>query len=315
MSKQQVRKVQTRDDDSLVHVMMVDDSRWDAELVEEYFQRMPSLSVRFRNCVSHRRAEELIQRNRPDGILLDVQFQHDPAGFEVLKQLREKPYHIPVVVMTTFERQEIAIRALRLGADDFLCKRDLTRNTLEFAIRTALQTSGDSQTPRIDPVTGLFQKNYLIKNMRRVLNVPGDETKQYSLMLFALDYLGDVTVGKSGGGHEELLKEMGGIFRVSMEEPHKIATRFGDEEFAVLICGAGQKEVFQYLKFLMTEWEDRVAQHVEGDTERYTCSAGISLLRKEHAGMKLPYPMIRSAEDALAKARLSSGHSYITVYE
>ena len=44
------------------------------------------------------------------------------SGVELLKRLREKDYHIPVIIMTGHENLQFSIEVLRLGAFDFLLK-------------------------------------------------------------------------------------------------------------------------------------------------------------------------------------------------
>ncbi len=65
----------------------------------------------------------LDKRNAPDLVLLDIMLPyHD--GLEVLAQLRAQPdwESVPVLMLTAKAREADIIRALELGADDYVTK-------------------------------------------------------------------------------------------------------------------------------------------------------------------------------------------------
>jgi DNA-binding response OmpR family regulator len=60
------------------------------------------------------------QAESPDMILLDVNLPKT-NGFEVLRQIRESS-EVPVVMLTARDDEPDIIRALQMGADDYVCK-------------------------------------------------------------------------------------------------------------------------------------------------------------------------------------------------
>jgi class 3 adenylate cyclase len=102
-------------------VMMVDDEPLVIELTQALLEK-----AGYRNFVSTSDASSAITtllRERPDVLLLDI---HMPrvSGFEVLARMRRDPVlkHIPVIVLTSAEDPETKLKALDLGASDFLRK-------------------------------------------------------------------------------------------------------------------------------------------------------------------------------------------------
>ena len=73
----------------------------------------------------------------PDIILLDI-FLGPHNGLEILEQLRGQGYTVPVIIMTATNDIKMAVRAIKLGAEDFIVK-PLDLEQLEIAVDKALQ--------------------------------------------------------------------------------------------------------------------------------------------------------------------------------
>lgn len=88
-----------------------------------------------------REAVEKAQRYRPDVVLLDVQMPLSD-GFEALAALREDPVltDVPVLLLTSLSRTNLKVRALDLGADDYIVK-PFDRAELVARVRRALRRS------------------------------------------------------------------------------------------------------------------------------------------------------------------------------
>ena len=77
---------------------------------------------------------ELIARQRPDVVLLDLRMPKRD-GLAVLAELQSRGDPVPVLVLTTFDDDELVLQALRSGARGFLLK-DVTLDQLVGAVRT-----------------------------------------------------------------------------------------------------------------------------------------------------------------------------------
>jgi DNA-binding response OmpR family regulator/putative methionine-R-sulfoxide reductase with GAF domain len=60
--------------------------------------------------------------HKPDLILMDISMPGDKCGLDVLKELKQRGYTMPVIIMTSFRSEEVILQSLRLGAKDFLHK-------------------------------------------------------------------------------------------------------------------------------------------------------------------------------------------------
>lgn len=73
----------------------------------------------------------------PDLILLDIFLGHH-NGLEILELLRKQGFNMPVIMMTAFSDIKMAVKAMKLGAEDFIVK-PLDLEQLELAVEKALQ--------------------------------------------------------------------------------------------------------------------------------------------------------------------------------
>jgi DNA-binding NarL/FixJ family response regulator len=75
-----------------------------------------------------------VGEHRPDVVLLDLRMP-GTDGLWALDELRRRRLDVPALVLTTFDDDELLLRALRAGAQGYLLK-DVTVDQLAGAVRT-----------------------------------------------------------------------------------------------------------------------------------------------------------------------------------
>lgn len=83
---------------------------------------------------------KLIEENKPNLIILDI-VMPELDGFEVLKQLKEKPdfKNVPVIVLSNLGQQEDIDRALSLGAFRYIVKSNVSIHDMVESVEEALR--------------------------------------------------------------------------------------------------------------------------------------------------------------------------------
>jgi FixJ family two-component response regulator len=141
----------------LVHV--VDD---DLEMRESLHMLLDSVAIDGRTYAS---ADEFLsayqeQADRPSVLLLDVRMP-GMSGMTLLKQLRSGHASLPVIIITGHGDIEMAVRAMKLGARDFITKPfsaqhllDRIQEVLDEAARDSdAQIRADEAAKRLDGLT------------------------------------------------------------------------------------------------------------------------------------------------------------------
>jgi two-component system response regulator PilR (NtrC family) len=119
-------------------VLVVDDEPDLCELLSITLRRM-NLSPRTANNVAV--AQRMLKTEQFDLCLTDMQLP-DGDGLELVKWIQQYCPSVPVAVITAHGNMEIAVRALKMGAFDFVSK-PLDLAGLRKLVATAIKLSGD----------------------------------------------------------------------------------------------------------------------------------------------------------------------------
>src|SRR6266702_949146 len=126
-------------------LLVVDqDARYGEWLKHHLGVLCPESTVSALNLSDFERWSEELSGRDCDVLMLAAPFGSSPEdpqaqGLELLRQLREKP-HFPAVIAVAEDGNELtAVRALQLGAVDYLPKRLLTPERLKTSVRLALR--------------------------------------------------------------------------------------------------------------------------------------------------------------------------------
>lgn len=125
------------DTPTILTLLLVDDSRTDREIYKLLLSRGNADGYRFVEADCMARAVALAERTQPDCLLIDYQLP-DGNGIETYRQIRRSHPHLPAILMTG-EQENVGLKALQEGFQDFLTKGDTERRVIEKAIHYAIE--------------------------------------------------------------------------------------------------------------------------------------------------------------------------------
>ncbi|HEY4444098.1 MAG TPA: sigma-54 dependent transcriptional regulator [Steroidobacteraceae bacterium] len=145
-------------------VLIVDDEPDLCELLSITLQRM-DLSPRTANTVAV--AQRMLKTEQFDLCLTDMQLP-DGDGLELVKWIQQHCASVPVAVITAHGNMETAVRALKLGAFDFVSK-PLDLAGLRKLVATAIKLSEDKDSDTSVFGPRLLGASLAMQNMREMI--------------------------------------------------------------------------------------------------------------------------------------------------
>lgn len=118
-------------------ILIVDDGRENREFIAEYVLQPNGYEVLMAR--DGREGLEIAVAEQPDLILLDYQMPH-MNGIQVLKAMAEQGMYTPVILMTFYGAEELAIEVYRLGVRDYI-EKPFSVEEMLVAIERALSDS------------------------------------------------------------------------------------------------------------------------------------------------------------------------------
>ena len=130
-----------------IKILLVEDNPADADLLAELLE--VSVGVQWELVLVEFLHEAIAQLSKQpfDVVLLDLSLP-DSRGLETLTRLREVAPDTAMVVMTGLDDEAIALESVRLGAQDYIVKGQITTQLLVRTIRYAIERSQTFQMLR-----------------------------------------------------------------------------------------------------------------------------------------------------------------------
>jgi serine/threonine protein kinase len=127
-------------------VLIIDDSADFRALVRVHLTReIPGIEIEEYDPEQRGRPAENFDWSRFNVLLLDYKLGHGEDGLEWLKTYRGKRGFPPTVVLTAEGDEYVAVRAVKLGAAEYINKKDATPKRLKAVVEEAAQFSEEKQ--------------------------------------------------------------------------------------------------------------------------------------------------------------------------
>ena len=122
---------------SVDKILLVDDNPGDLRLVQEFLQERHAAPLQVHTADRLSAGLSMMAAINPDIILLDLSLP-DSHGLDTFLAFRQHAPHTPIVVLSGNDNDDMALMAMRAGADDYLPKKHVDSVVLLRTIRHAL---------------------------------------------------------------------------------------------------------------------------------------------------------------------------------
>jgi signal transduction histidine kinase len=192
----------------LVNVLLVDDNPTDVMVVKEALSEVATSQFGLMQCGSLKQGITCLGENGVDLVLLDLTLP-DSEGLDTLHRIFQRANSIPIVVLTGFHDENIAIRAVKEGAQDYLMKEEISGPLLTRAIRYAIERKRKEE---LEELVG--QRTAELGRTNEALLVEISKRKQVQAtlesVLSELESKVKARTSELERSHEALLAEMAG---------------------------------------------------------------------------------------------------------
>jgi diguanylate cyclase (GGDEF)-like protein len=244
-----------------------------------------------------------------DLILLDIEMP-GMDGYEVCRQLKKDALtrDIPVIFVTANDQEEDEERGLLLGAVDYITKpirpvivaaRVKTHITLKQQ-RDKLQAMATH-----DQLTGLYNRHYLMQSASQKIARAIRHHYPLSLVMMDIDHFKNINDQYGHPAGDVVLQAIAGILVEQCRE-EDIATRFGGEEFVILLDHCDYKQAQ-----IKAEIFRELIEQLNPEKIPITSSFGVAQLNLQGDNLE---NLIKQADQALYQAK-ETGRNKVVVIE
>lgn len=318
-----------------VMVLLVDDQAMIGEAVRRALAQQPGID--FHYCSDPLRAIEIAEHIKPTVILQDL-IMPNVDGLTLVRQYRDNPItsDIPIIVLSTKEEPAVKSEAFAVGANDYLIKlpdqveliarvryhsrayvsqlqRDEAYRALRQSQKQLLEKNLElERLTNLDGLTGLSNRRYLDEYMAVEWSRAARERTALSVLMIDVDDFKryNDTYGHLAG--DDVLKQVAEAIKLGSERPADLATRYGGEEFMVILPSTPYTGAQSTGEKLRRRVEQLAIPHSGSASGRITASVGGASVvpARGDSAMRL----IEAADRALYMAK-KSGKNQLVMHE
>ena len=262
---------------SPIRVLLIEDSDVDATFVTRLLTSNPELTFQVDRASRLGDGLVMLQSTDYDVTMLDISLP-DAHELESFEQIRALDARIPIVVFTGSDDEDMALRAIESGAQDFMAKGHVTGQMLFRAVRFAIarqrKVLGIQAAADSDPLTGMPNRRHLETQFTEMLVAAKEKDAPVSLALFDVDHFKRVNDQHGHFIGDAVLKRIAALLTDALQDEMS-AARFGGEEFALLMPGHSLDEASEMIDSTLKRLADSPMQ-LDDLSITVTASAGVT---------------------------------------
>jgi diguanylate cyclase (GGDEF)-like protein len=282
------------------NVLLIEDNPGDARLIQEMIGEDPQAPFAVQVADRLAKGLERLSANDTALVILDLSLP-DSFGLDTFAKVYAHSPAVPIIVLTGNDDDELALSAVKHGAQDYLVKNRLERELLVRSMRYSIerkryQVELEHQA-NYDALTGLPNRNLLHDRLHQAVYAQRSP-RNIAVVFMDLDHfkLVNDSLGHSTG--DRLLKGMAERLRGVLREGDTLGRVGGDEFILILNDQANEEVVFRTMQRITAQVAEPIV--IDGKELYVTCSAGISLYPQDGRDVDT---LLRNADAAMYRAK------------
>ena len=292
----------------MIKVLLIEDNDVDAQLTQDLLSEWSTEEFQVARATTLAEGLSLLSRERFDAMLLDLSFP-DAFGLSTVREVHAASPTIPVVVLSGVSDQNLALQAVRQGAQDYLVKGQGHPELLARAIRYAIERKRFEEhltyLAQYDHLTGLVNRTLFRDRLVQATARSKRMQQMIGLMLLDLDRfkLVNDTFGHDIG--DELLKAVSERLKTCVREVDTVA-RMGGDEFTIILEGVSSEQNILVVAKRITE-SIATPFELKGHCISIGISIGITIYPQDDHPVD---ELLKHADTAMYQAKQHGGSAF-----
>lgn len=299
----------------IIRVLIIEDNPDSAQLILEELTEVNSGKFELKCAERLSTGLECLGKGDVDVVLLDMSLP-DSNGLDTLIKVRAHSLELPIVVLTSLDEEEFAIKAVQNGAQDYLVKGSVDGNVLVRSIRYAIERHRmlkelEEVKLRLehlahhDYLTGLPNRHLFYDHLNKSVARAYRHKSMLAVLFLDLDEFKQIndTLGHSSG---DLLllsvsKRLTDCIRMS-----DIIARLGGDEFTVILDTINSaNDAAKVAQKILREMSKVCV--LDGQKYFVSTSIGISIYPDDGLDVET---LVKKADSAMYSAKGSGKNNY-----
>ncbi|MCA9516036.1 MAG: GGDEF domain-containing response regulator [Myxococcales bacterium] len=291
-----------------LHVLLVEDDPFDAELAELELRRERAERYEVRHVPGLEAALAALADARFDVVLLDLGLP-DACGFEGVTRVIANAPEAAIIVLTGQDDDAVGAQAVALGAQDFLVKGVGELHRLSRAIELGIERKRRMEAVRHaglhDPLTGLPNRALFDDRLAAAANRAARYGEGVAVAFVDLDGFKAVNDRFGHATGDEVLKAAARGMSEAVRAIDTVA-RLGGDEFACIYPGVADPQGARVVgkRLVLAGAEAVAALDLLGGELEVTLSVGMALYPQHTKSLG---ELVRLADEAMYAAKRAGG--------
>ena len=257
-------------------ILLVDDSKTSRMQVKFSLEKLP---LKIYEADDGAKALEVLEENADIKLIITDKNMPNMGGIELIQKVRKKysMNELSIIGISASTESMMSVEFIKQGANDFINKPFMQEEMLSRVISSLemlyyIRLAQESAVK--DFLTGLYNRRFLYESGIKLYE--NARRKQLSIVVAMLDidYFKKINDRYGHEAGDIALKTLGGIFIKNFRDSD-VVTRYGGEEFCVLLTNTDVKSAVEVMKKVCKIVEDTVIQ-LNNISFRMTLSVGVN---------------------------------------
>jgi diguanylate cyclase (GGDEF)-like protein len=281
-------------------VLLIEDNPGDVRLIREMLAEGEDGLFQL-DCVGRlSQGLEYLATRSTGVVLLDLSLP-DSYGFDTFLKVYAHSPKVPIIVLTGHDDQNVALSAVKTGAQDYLVKgkldRELLLRSMQYSIERKRYQEQLEYQANYDALTGLPNRNLLHDRLKQSVFAQRF-VRSIGVVFLDIDHFKFVNDSLGHNTGDKLLQKVAERLLDAVRDGDTVARLGGDEFILILNDQTGQEVIYRAMQRII----GKVAEPIEVDGQELmvTASAGISMYPQDGPDVET---LLKHADAAMYRAK------------